>query len=174
MINGGLGEVTRWPSRGSECARKEFLARLPLQTAWWVLGCSVGSVTPSLCTLPGGRALPARGRWTWPGEVLGLAKNTHRPIWTEETCVWAELTHQEGCRALIRDEGKANSYLTCHPNFNEVPVSLLSQLALFPSHSWDLTRSSQLVCITLGCPSSRESPLRWELLGQRIVVWRIW
>lgn len=42
----------------------------------------------------------------------------------------------------LRDKDEANSYLTCHPNFNKVLVSLLYQLALFPFHGWGLTRSS--------------------------------
>lgn len=151
------------------CQKGVFGSCFPLQKAWWVLGCSVGPVAPSLCTLPGRKSTSCTGKMdlAWGGS--GVSKEqTLTHLDRKDLCLGRAYASGRLLSPHLRDEDKANSYLTCHPNFNKVLVSLLYQLALFPSHSWDLTRSSQLVCITLGCPSSRESPLRWELLGQRI------
>lgn len=129
----------------------------------------------SICTLPRRKSTSCTGKMGLAWWCCGVNKEqilTH--LDRKDLCLGRAYASGRLSSPHLRDEDKANSYLTCHPNFNKVLVSLLYQLALFPSHSWDLTRSSQLVCITLGCPSSRESPLRWELLGQGIVVWRIW
>lgn len=126
----------------SVCQKGVFGPYFPHQMAWWVLGCSVGSVTPSAHCL-GGRALPSRGVMDLAWWCSGVNRAKADPFGQKRLVFGPSLRFRKAIEPSFKGQGyEANSYLTCHPNFNKVLVSLLYQLAVFPFQGWDLTRSS--------------------------------
>ena len=75
--------------------------------------------------------------------LWGKQRTKTDPFGQKRLVFGPSLRFRKAIESSFKGQGyEANSYLTCHPNFNKVLVSLLYQLALFPFQGWDLTRSS--------------------------------
>lgn len=157
----------------SVCQKGVFGPYFPHQMAWWVLGCSVGSVTPSAHCL-GGRALPSQGVMDLAWWCSGVNRAKADTFGQKRLVFGPSLRFRKAIEPSFKGQGyEANSYWPVTQTLIRCWSAFFTSWPCFHSKAGTLL-GHQLVCITLECPSSRESPLRWELLDQRIVVWRKW